>query len=128
MRIYFLGLLVLLFFSCKKKGTIPNDILEKQRMQELIWDLARADAFLTNFAGRNDSVFNRIKESATIYYQVFKIHKTTREEFSKSFEWYQQHPALMKTILDSLKVRQNKIMQDRSKPSVTTPIIDSLTK
>ena len=116
MKIYFFLLVALFVFSCKDENKIPKDIMAKTRMQELLWDMTRADAFLTNFAGRNDTTFNRIKETVTLYKQVFQIHKTTREEFKKSLEWYQQHPTVMKIILDTLQNRQSKIIQERSKP------------
>ena len=125
MRIYFFLLVILLIYSCNQDNKIPKNIIERKQMQELLWDLARADAFLTGFAGKNDTAFNRTKETITLYRQVFQIHKTSKEKFKKSLEWYQQHPTIMKTILDTLQKRQRTIMQERSKPT-TFPHIDSL--
>jgi hypothetical protein len=116
MKIYFFLLVVLFVLSCKDENKIPKDVIAKNRMQELLWDMSRADAFLTNFAGKNDTTFNRAKETVALYKQVFQVHQTTREEFKKSLEWYQQHPAVMKIILDTLQTRQSKIIQERSKP------------
>jgi len=96
-------------------------------MQELIWDMARADAFLTGFAGKGDSTFNRNKETIKLYKEVLQIHGTTKEIFKKSIDWYQQHPVIMKAILDSLQNRRKAIMKERSKPG-TIPRLDSLPK
>ena len=116
---------VILFFSCIQDNKVPGNIIEPVRMQELMWDLFRADAFITNFAGKGDTAFKQLKESIILYRQVFEIHKTNKEEFEKSLNWYQLHPVAMKRILDTLQGRQSKILQERSKP-VTTPPGDTL--
>lgn len=118
--------LSIFFFSCKQDNKVPGNIIEPVRMQELMWDLFRSDAFITNFRGKpGDTAFNQLRESVLLYRQVFEIYKTNKEEFKKSLGWYQQHPVAMKKILDTLQGRQNKIMQERSKP-VTTPPTDTL--
>ena len=121
MKKLFLVFLVILFFSCNQDNKVPGNIIEPVRMQELMWDLFRADAFITNFAGKNDTAFKQLKESVILYRHVFEIHKTNKEEFKKSLEWYQQHPSAMKRILDTLQGRQSKILQERSKPVTTSP-------
>jgi len=125
MRVYILFLLTSFILSCNRENHIPKHIIEAERMRELLWDMARADAYVTGFAGKNDSSFNRIKETVNIYRQIFQIHKTNREEFKKSLEWYQGHPVIMRPLLDSLENRRRKIMQERSKPP-TMLRIDSL--
>jgi hypothetical protein len=117
--------LFILFFSCTRDNKVPGNIIEPVRMQELMWDMFRSDAFITSFAGKGDTAFKQLKESVLLYRQVFEIHKTNKEEFKKSLTWYQQHPAAMRRILDTLQGRQSKIMQERSKP-VTTPPADTL--
>ena len=113
--------LVVLFFSCRQDNKVPDNVIEPVRMQELMWDLFRADAFITNFAGKSDTAFKQLKESVLLYRQLFEVYKTNKEEFKKSLTWYQQHPAAMKRILDTLQGRQSKIMQERSKPATTYP-------
>jgi Domain of unknown function (DUF4296) len=113
--------LLVLAFSCKQETNPPDKLIEKARMQELLWDLLRADAFITGFAGKGDTAFNQLKESVVLYRQVFAIHKTDKEHFRKSLEWYQQHPGIMKIILDTLQQRQKRVMEGRSKPSGTFP-------
>jgi|KBSSwiS6_1023812.scaffolds.fasta_scaffold10710_3 hypothetical protein len=127
MRIYIFFLLALFIFSCKQDNDVPKNIIQQDRMQELLWDMARADAFIAGFAGKGDSSFNRIKETVTLYRQIFQLHNTDREKFNKSLEWYQQHPRVLKPILDTLQNRRREIMQERSKPP-TLLRIDSLRK
>ena len=125
MRIYFFLFVIFFSYSCNQESKIPKNIIEKKKMQELVWDMARADAFLTAFAGKGDSTFDRNKETIRLYKEVLQIHKVSKEDFKKSLDWYQKHPAIMKGILDSLQERRRTIMEDRSKPA-TIPSIDSL--
>ena len=85
-------------------------------MQEIIWDMLRADVFLIDYAGRGDTAFNRTKESIAFYHKVLTLHNTSKEEFIKSLDWYQQHPKEMKIILDTLQSRPGNIVQEQNKP------------
>ena len=85
-------------------------------MQELMWDMLRADVFLIDYAGKGDTAFNRPKESIAFYQKVLALHNTSKQEFKKSLDWYQQHPKEMKIILDTLQGRQGKIVQEQNKP------------
>jgi hypothetical protein len=114
-------LLFTLVLSCKQESNPPNNVIGKAGMQELMWDLLRADAFITGFGGKGDTTFNQLKESVMIYREVFAIHKTDKEEFKKSLDWYQKHPEVMKIILDTLQSRQKRVMEDRSKPTSKFP-------
>jgi hypothetical protein len=114
-------LLFTLVLSCKQESKPPNNVIGKAGMQELMWDLLRADAFITGFGGKGDTTFNQLKESVMIYREVFAIHKTNKEEFKKSLDWYQKHPEVMKIILDTLQSRQKRVMEDRSKPTSKFP-------
>ena len=117
-----LSIFLLIFaLSCKQDPNPPNNVIQKTSMQELMWDLLRADAFITGFAGKGDTAFSQLKESVMVYRQVFVIHKTNKEQFKKSLDWYQRHPEVMKIILDTLQQRQKKIMEERSKPTSTFP-------
>lgn len=37
-----------------------------------------------------------------LYQQVFAIHKITREQFDKSFKFYESHPDKIKILFDSV--------------------------
>jgi hypothetical protein len=96
-----------LFFviSCKDKDQIPNDILPKEKMQEVLWDLINAGEFLNGYIMIKDSI-DKTAESIKIYGQVFQLHHITKEEFDKSYLYYRERPALMKLVLDSLSKQQ----------------------
>jgi len=112
---------LIFILSCKQDSNPPNNVIQKARMRELMWDLLRADAFITGFGGKGDTAYNQLKESVLVYRQVFAIHKTNKEQFKKSLDWYQRHPQVMRVILDTLQQRQRKIMEERSKPTSKFP-------
>jgi len=116
MRIVSLSLLLIIFSSCNQGNKIPKEIIDKQHMQELMWDMMRADVFLIDYAGKGDTAFNRSKGSIAFYQKVLTLHNTNKEEFKRSLDWYQQHPKEMKIILDTLQSRQGNIIQEQNKP------------
>ena len=106
-RLY-LVLLILPFFSnCSGKNNIPDEILPKGKMQEVIWDMILADEFVTLFIWKNDSIINRFAESSQFYDQVFSIHDITKVRFQKSLAFYRNHPNQLKIIIDSLNAKEN---------------------
>lgn len=66
-----------------------------------MWDIIRADEFVTTYIMRDTSL-NKENENFKLYNQVFSIHKITENEFKKSLSYYESRPDLMKIILDSL--------------------------
>ncbi len=110
------GIVALLFFSfCTKKTKVPDDILHPAKMEKLLLDLLHVDEFLNQ--KKSDTTiaadsFNR----TNLYHSVFVLHKTSKENFKKSFAFYESHPDLLKIILDSMYSGANK------KPVITDSI------
>ena len=75
-------------------------------MQAVVWDMMRADQFVTILYLEKDSTLDRNTESIKLYQQVFRIHQISKEEFQQSLSFYRSHPALLKVIMDSLKSSQ----------------------
>lgn len=92
--------------ACNNKDRIPAHILSRQKMQAVLWDLMRADQFLGDFVLNKDSSVNRDTSSIRIYRQVFALHGITKNEFRESFRFYNDHPALMKVIMDSISAKR----------------------
>ena len=86
-------------------------------MQNVLWDVLRADAFTYDFV-KKDSTKKPEQELAKLQQQIFAIHKISKEEFYKSYEYYKIHPELMQPILDSMintKTR-DKYTETKAKP------------
>lgn len=115
MRIALVILIGALFFSCSKPK-VPAGIIPPEKMQAVFWDYLRADIYANEFI-RKDSGRNVEMENAKLQQQVFMLHKTSREEFYKSYEYYLNHQGQMKLMLDTLLVRQQKIIDAKKDTS-----------
>jgi len=93
-------LLVIFLVSCGKKKTATG-ILKPDKMQAVLWDVLRADAFTESYQ-KKDSTKNAAESNVQLQQQVFLIHHTSKEEFYNSYAYYKRHPEQMKAILDSI--------------------------
>jgi len=115
-------LLCLAFFSCRVKNNIPNNVLSQEDMRTIMWDLMRADKFVSDFVARDSSV-DRKRESYILYGKIYQLHGITEDKFKQSLAFYQGRPDLLKTITDSLRTNEREAMEHRFDP--VTPINDS---
>jgi hypothetical protein len=46
-------LCIFFLFSCKDKNSVPEGILKPAKMQTVLWDVFRADAFAFEFVARD---------------------------------------------------------------------------
>ena len=113
-RLILLSTLFLL--SCRNKSSVPSGILKPAEMQIVLGDILRADAFTNDFIKKDTSKKPEV-EDVKLQQQIFAIHKTSKEEFYKSFEYYKVHPQLMQPMLDSLISKMT-----REKDNVTRPM------
>lgn len=92
----------ILIVACSSKNKIPKDILPKEQMEDVLWDLLRGSEFLEIYRFSKDSSIDKAAKAQEWYDEVFRLHKTNRHSFEKSYTWYQHHPEIMKEVLDSL--------------------------
>ncbi len=90
-----------LFSSCKKKEKLPEGILKPEKMQAVLWDVIKAEVFTTDFI-KKDSAKNAEAENLKLQQQVFAIHKITKADFYKSYDYYITHTPAFKKIIDSM--------------------------
>lgn len=108
-----LSLFIVLFVvapGCLRDNKIPKGILPQNEMRKIMWDLMRADAYVSDFIMK-DSSRNSKTETAILYEKVFNIHSTTEEIFRKSVAFYESRPDLLKTIMDSLRSDEKKVQE-----------------
>lgn len=109
MRIFLITLpLLILTFCCDKKEK-KTDILSQEKMREVMWDMIRADQYVTDYLAR-DSTRNKKEESVKLYEQIFHLHKITTAQFRASLAYYSSQPDLFRPIIDSLAKRKKEIM------------------
>jgi hypothetical protein len=121
MRFFLFISLTVSIFGCIQDKKIPKDILPQNEMRKIMWDLVRADAYVSTFIMK-DSTKNQKTESAILYEKIFDIHSTTQETFKKSLAFYQSRPDLFKAISDSLRIDERKGLeyQEVKKPELDT--------
>lgn len=116
---------IIFIVSCGSKNKIPEEILPPAKMQILFWDVLQADAFAFTYVTK-DTTKKPEAEVAKLQQQIFSIHKTTKDIFYKSYEYYNIHPEIMKPLLDSMisKYTNEKYAHTKGKNS---PVKDSIT-
>ena len=110
--------LFLLLCACSGKNDVPAGVLDRSKMENVMWDMIQADQYYREYLIR-DSVGKDIKQVRyALYEEVFKIHKISRATFDKSYDYYSSRPKLMKDIFDSLSASGNRRLQDFYKPAI----------
>ena len=116
---------IICFVACSGGDRVPKGILPRDKMQQVLWDMINAGEFLNNYIYTSDTI-NKVAENEKIYSEVLRLHEITRKDFEKSYEYYRQHPLMMKSILDSLSKRDVASETAPSTPAPTSPMRDSL--
>ena len=106
-------------FSCGSKQEVPPGILKPAIMQKVMWDVLRADAFTFDFIKR-DSAKKPEAEDVKLQQQIFAIHKVSKEDFYRSYNFYKAHPDLMQPMLDSMinKATRDKFINTKSRKEI----------
>ena len=107
-----------ILFSCSGKNKVPTGIIPQKEMQNILWDVIRAQAMAEEVA-QKDSSINKPAETKALMQKVFEIHKIKSLDFDESYNWYTNHPEIMRLIFDSLNVQKRKndndIMKEKFK-------------
>jgi hypothetical protein len=106
---------LILLSSCGGNNKVPEAVLKPDKMQAVLWDVIKADAFVTGFI-KKDTLKNADKENEKLQEQVFAIHHTTKDVFYKSYDYYKTNTTLFKEILDSIIAQENRRKNYGQKP------------
>ncbi len=102
-------LLIVLLVACMNKNKIPSDVLPREEMEKVMWDMIQADRFSSQFMERDSTLRKNIKiENLKQYERVFQLHKVTREEFVHSFKFYLSRPDINRVLFDTMAARANR--------------------
>lgn len=116
MRIILIIAMLAAVFSCSKPK-VPSGIMKPEKMQAVLWDFIRVDVY-ANETLRRDTTKNVELENAKLQQQVFQLHNITKDEFYKSYEYYLKNQQLMKSMIDTMLVRQQKIKEMQQDTSI----------
>lgn len=121
-------LTTVIFFSCNSNNK-KNDssILKKEKMEAVLWDVLRADAFVFQFVTK-DSLKRPEAEMAALQQKIFAVHKTNRKQFYNSMEYYRTQPDVFLPMLDSMINRYTRDKYATTKGSTVPPVKDTTIK
>lgn len=110
MKKIFVIILILLVAGCSENSS-SDGILAKEKMQAVMWDIIGADVFTEQFV-KKDTLKNARIENMQLQNRIFALHKVSRADYYKSYDYYVAHTDLMRVILDSMT---NKAQRERTK-------------
>jgi hypothetical protein len=114
---YFLLMLYFILIGC------TNNVFTKtasiNQMKVIVWDMFCADELFTEKQIRDTTLYKKINERYKIYDAVFAIHNTSKKEFYRDYQYYLEHPDLLKTLMDSVQayglLQRNKVNSNQLK-------------
>jgi hypothetical protein len=80
--------------GCSNKNGLPSGVLNKDTMQAVLWDVIQSESFTVQFI-KKDTLKNPSAENAKLQQQIFAIHKISKEDFYKSYNYYTGHSELI---------------------------------
>jgi len=101
-----IGLIAASMEACSApKVTIPDDVLSQDKMVSILADVHLAEAAITlKFTNKDTSKL----QAQEFYDFIYKSHKTTKEQFNKSYDFYTSHPELLNKIYDDVLTELSK--------------------
>jgi hypothetical protein len=95
-KVFFLGLLVIA--ACRDKD-IPQNLIEEQKMVQIIADLHIIDGYMATLIYTDSTRIN----GKNFYATVYKSHNTTRAEYEKSLKYYSMNPVLLDSMYNHVE-------------------------
>ena len=98
----------LLFLAgCKEKfPSVPSDVIPMKKMQNILIDMHISDALAENKT--MGAVITERNLSQQYYLQIYKNYGVTKEEFLKSYLFYQNNPILLNQLYDNVLSEMSK--------------------
>jgi hypothetical protein len=93
-------LLTGLMLACGNADRTPSDVLPRDKMRDVLLDMNYAEVWGRDQQMDTVLVPDSVKEQRvkTYYSQVLQLHGITREEFSRSYKFYEAHPDRLEII------------------------------
>jgi hypothetical protein len=93
--------------ACGRQDEVPGDVLPREQMGNVLFELSMAEAFLENYVFRDSTV----KRDSALRMQletVLLANRISQESFRKSYAWYKQHPAVLRVVVDTVYARSQR--------------------
>ena len=96
--------LTMMLWSCSGAGFNSVEVIGKDRMANILYDIALAEAFVETYQLK-DSSLNKDSALQKEIDLVLKYHGVEPLRFSKSYQFYKQHPKDFKVLVDTANAR-----------------------
>lgn len=103
-RLCFLCLFLLSFYSCKQKTQIPPNILDEDKMVELITQLEITQAYFKIKSIGEDSLLFANNYQEQLFDTIFSQHNISYEEFNSSLMYYSSEPKKIEEIYSKVLI------------------------
>lgn len=103
-RICFLYLFLLSVYSCKQKTQISLNILDEDKMVEIITQLEITQAYFKIKSSAEDSLFFANNYQEQVFDTIFKQHNLSYETFNNSLNYYTTKPKKIEEIYSKVIV------------------------
>lgn len=101
--------------ACSSKDEVPSTILKPDKMQAVLWDVIKAQAFTDQFVKRDTSK-DAVKKNLELQQEIFDLHHVSKEEFYKSYDYYRNNAGLLNQVLDSIIAQDERNKKVKIKP------------
>lgn len=120
-RLSCLWALLLIIYSCSNVNRVPSDVIPREKMGVILFELALAEGYLENYPFK-DTTVNRDSMLTVELDKVLAIHKVSQKEFRDSYKFYKSHPQIFKVMTDTVYYRAQrspeKMYGKRPQPTV----------
>jgi hypothetical protein len=104
---YFIPVVLLFLAGCKEKfPSVPGDVIPMKKMENILIDMHISDALAeTKTMG---ALMNERNLSQQYYLQIYKNYGVAKEDFLKSYLFYQNNPILLNKLYDDVLSEMSK--------------------
>jgi hypothetical protein len=117
------SILLLLTFSlaCTDYDKIPEDILPRERMETIVWQLMEADQYTNMLIIKDSTQKTNLQARLKLYQKIFDLNKITENDFKKSYMFYMGRPDLNKRLFDSITAKAGRQRGEAAKITTNAP-------
>ena len=116
-RIFYLLIITVCFYACKPG--IPKDIIQPDKMQQVLIDIHLVDGYVSTLPG-----IDTAKKVGSSYYKgIYDKFKIDSALYNNSLNYYYKHPDVMKKMYDSISVKLA-VLKDNNAMLVEDPLIN----
>ncbi len=93
----------LVFVACsgEKAVVIPDSVLSKEKMAEVMLDIHLMEASM-NISGVNPNTIDLAGSKVPLNIDVLKKHNLTKKQYDESFSFYSNHPELLSQVYQQI--------------------------